>query len=153
IKIYISLNKTSMKRNVLLFVALAAVLGTGCVSQKKYKKLEASHQQLQQSTRELRAEQQECQSKLTASTTRVNSIEEQLASERSNVAALQAALDKCLTSTSQGNVNIAKLVDEIKSSNQYIQHLINAKHKSDSLLMVLTNNLTRSLSREEMQDV
>jgi chemotaxis protein MotB len=30
---------------------------------------------------------------------------------------------------------------------------VNAKNKSDSLNMVLTNNLTRSLSREEMRDV
>jgi hypothetical protein len=56
---------------------------------------------------------------------------------------------KCLNSSSQGNVNISKLVDEINSSNKYIQQLVNAKNKSDSLNMVLTNNLTRSLSREE----
>jgi len=31
--------------------------------------------------------------------------------------------------------------------------LVNLKNKSDSLNMVLTNNLTRSLSREELQDV
>jgi chemotaxis protein MotB len=30
---------------------------------------------------------------------------------------------------------------------------VNAKNKSDSLNMVLTNNLTRSLSQQEMQDV
>jgi chemotaxis protein MotB len=50
-------------------------------------------------------------------------------------------------------VNVSKLVDEINSSNKYIQELIASKNKSDSLNMVLTNNLTRSLSREEMQDV
>src|SRR5690606_36114835 len=76
-----------------------------------------------------------------------------LSAERANVTALQASLDKCLNSTTQGNVNISKLVDEIKSSNQYIQHLVNTKNKSDSLNMVLTNNLTRSLSREELRDV
>src|SRR5690606_27617712 len=54
---------------------------------------------------------------------------------------------------SQGNVNISKLVDEINASNRYIQHLVNTKNKSDSLNMVLTNRLTRSLSREEMKDV
>src|SRR5690606_10253029 len=84
---------------------------------------------------------------------RVKSLEEQIASERNNLNSLQAALDKCLTSTSQGNVNIAKLVDEITASNKYIQHLIAAKNKSDSLNMILTNNLTRSLSREELKDV
>jgi len=52
-----------------------------------------------------------------------------------------------------GNVNVSKLVDEINASNKYIQELIASKSKSDSLNMVLTNNLTRSLSKDEMQDV
>src|SRR5690606_36736622 len=66
------------------------------------------------------------------------------------LASLQGSLDNSIT---QGNVNISKLVDEINASNKYIQHLINTKNKSDSLNMVLTNNLTRSLSHEEMRDV
>ena len=49
--------------------------------------------------------------------------------------------------------NIAKLVDQINESNQYIRHLVEVKSKSDSLNMVLTNNLTRSLSKEEMKEV
>ena len=34
-----------------------------------------------------------------------------------------------------------------------IRHLVEVKSKSDSLNMVLTNNLTRSLSREELKEV
>ncbi|HEY0611475.1 MAG TPA: OmpA family protein [Chitinophaga sp.] len=96
---------------------------------------------------------QQSQRDLTGATTRVQSLEEQIAAQRNSLASLQAALDKCLSSTSEGNVNISKLVDEINASNKYIQHLVNTKNKSDSLNMVLTNNLTRSLSREEMRDV
>jgi chemotaxis protein MotB len=90
---------------------------------------------------------------LSAAIVRVKSLEEQIASEKSNIASLQDALNKCLTSSNQGNVNISKLVDEINSSNKYIQQLVNTKNKNDSLNLVLTNNLTRSLSREEMKDV
>ncbi len=54
---------------------------------------------------------------------------------------------------SQNNVSIEKLVDQINESNQYIRHLVEVKSKSDSLNMVLTNNLTRSLSKEEMKEV
>jgi chemotaxis protein MotB len=50
-------------------------------------------------------------------------------------------------------VSIEKLVDQINESNQYIRHLVNVKSKSDSLNMVLTNNLTRSLSKEELKEV
>ena len=51
------------------------------------------------------------------------------------------------------NVNISKLVDQINESNQYIRHLVEVKSKSDSLNVVLTNNLTRSLSKEELKEV
>ncbi len=45
------------------------------------------------------------------------------------------------------------MVDQINESNQYIRHLVEVKSKSDSLNMVLTNNLTRSLSQDEMKEV
>ena len=143
-----------MKLSVLPVAIIAvAILAQGCVSTKKYKDLESSYSALQNKQSELDKQYQQGQQGLSASTTRVKSLEEQLAAERSNVTALQAALDKCLTSSGQGNVNISKLVDKINTSNKYIQHLVNTKNKSDSLNLVLTNNLTRSLSREEMSDV
>lgn len=129
------------------------VLGTGCVSNKKFAQLQSNYSQLQNQNRELDGKYQSSQRDLSVATSRVQSLEEQIAAQRTGLAALQAALDKCLNSTSQGNVNISKLVDEINASNKYIQHLVNTKNKSDSLNMVLTNNLTRSLSREELRDV
>ncbi len=68
-------------------------------------------------------------------------------------AALQGSLDQSLKQSAQGSVNISKLVDEINASNKYIKQLVDAKSKSDSLNMVLINNLTRSLNRNELQDV
>lgn len=132
---------------------ILATVGQGCVSNKKYKELQASYNDLQMKSRDLNGKFQSSQQELSGSSSRVKSLEEQIASEKANVASLQEALNKCLNSTSQGNVNISKLVDEINASNKYIQHLVNTKNKSDSLNMVLTNNLTRSLSREEMRDV
>ena len=66
---------------------------------------------------------------------------------------MQGSLDKSLQQNSQGNINISKLVDEINASNRYIKQLVDTKSKSDSLNVVLTNNLTRSLSREELKEV
>jgi len=143
-----------MRLSILPLAAIATVLlSQGCVSNKKYNELQANYTDLQAKAKELNGKYNESQQGLSASITRVKSLDEQIAAERSNARALQAALDKCLTSSGQGNVNISKLVDEINSSNKYIQHLVNTKNKSDSLNMVLTNNLTRSLSREEMKDV
>ncbi len=66
---------------------------------------------------------------------------------------LKKSLDQSLASSAQGSINISKLVDEINASNQYIKQLVEAKSKSDSLNMVLTNNLTRSLSTAELKEV
>lgn len=143
-----------MKTLILSSASLVMItLATGCVSNKKFAQLQTSYNDLQNQNRELDGRYQSTQRELTGAKTRVESLEEQIAAQRTGLAALQAALDKCLNSTSQGNVNISKLVDEINASNRYIQHLVNTKNKSDSLNMVLTNNLTRSLSREEMRDV
>lgn len=143
-----------MKLSILPVALIAVVLlSQGCISSKKYNDLQTNYTDLQTKNSDLTKKYDESQQGLSSATGRVKSLEEQLAAERSNLAALQAALDKCLTSGSQGNMNISKLVDEINSSNKYIQHLVNTKNKSDSLNVVLTNNLTRSLSREEIKDV
>jgi chemotaxis protein MotB len=132
---------------------VVAGLATSCVSNKKYKELNDNYTQLQNSTRDLSVKYQTSEQGLAVANNRIKSLEEQIASEKSNTLALQDALNKCLNSSSQGNVNISKLVDEINSSNKYIQQLVNTKNKSDSLNMVLTNNLTRSLSQQEVKDV
>lgn len=132
---------------------IAIVLVSSCVSTKKYTALQTNYDSLQRKHKDLDIRFLNSQQDLATANTRVKSLEDQIAGERSNMRALQAALDKCLTSSNQGNTNISKLVDEINSSNKYIQQLIASKNKSDSLNMVLTNNLTRSLSREEMKDV
>ncbi|MGF7041617.1 OmpA family protein [Mucilaginibacter lappiensis] len=138
---------------LILALLIVAVTAQSCVSTKKYKELNANYTQLQNSTRDLSVKYQTSEQQLAVANGRVKSLEDQLASERANVKVLQDALNKCLNSTNQGSVNISKLVDEINSSNKYIQQLVNAKSKSDSLNMVLTNNLTRSLSQQELSDV
>lgn len=134
-------------------IGIAMLAATGCVSTKKFNSLQSKYNSLYQTNSELTRQGEECKGNLDRATVQIKSLQEQINAEREHVKSLQSALDKCLTSSNQGNVNISKLVDEINASNKYIQELIASKSKSDSLNMVLTNNLTRSLSREEMQDV
>lgn len=143
----------NIRRVLPITVLLGGLLMTSCVSNKKYTALDAQYKDLGQLY-------QKTQLELTESRAKVKSLEDQLEYERKNNAALkeayaklQGTLDQSIAQNSQGNVNISKLVDEINASNKYIQHLVNTKNKSDSLNMVLTNNLTRSLSREELKDV
>lgn len=136
-----------MKKNVFLLTMVAGVLLiSSCASKKDL-------ENCQNENRELTANYQNTKEELAASKARVASLEEQLAQQKKNVAALQNALDKSLVNANANNINISKLVDQINESNQYIRHLVEVKSKSDSLNMVLTNNLTRSLSREEMKEV
>lgn len=124
-----------------------------CVSTKKYQSLQTEYASLQSRNEATAKERDDFKSSLSSANVRIEGLENQLRAGNSQIASLQSALDKCLTSASQGNVNISKLVDEINASNKYIQQLIASKNKSDSLNMVLTNNLTRSLSTDEMRDV
>ena len=136
---------------LLLFVL--AALTQGCVSNKKYAELQSNYNRLQDTNRNLMQSYQVTQQELSGSRTRVTSLEEQIEAAKANAAALQSALSQCLAGNNQGNVKIAKLADQISASSRYIQHLVNLKNKSDSLNMVLTNNLTRSLTPDETKDV
>ena len=114
----------------------------------------------QKENKELTGNYQTAKEDLAASKARVAALEEQLNAskellkqQKADYAALQASLDKSLTNAGDNNINISKLVDQINESNQYIRHLVEVKSKSDSLNMVLTNNLTRSLSKEESKEV
>ena len=142
------------KRNVLTITMFAGLLAfSSCASKKDLVNC-------QNENRELTGNYQTAKEDLAASKARVAALEEQLNAskellkqQKQDYAALQASLDKSLTNAGDNNVNISKLVDQINESNQYIRHLVEVKSKSDSLNMVLTNNLTRSLSKEEMKEV
>ena len=133
-----------MKKNVIIISLVAVTLFASCVSKKD---LVAC----QQENKSLQANYLDTKEKLAASTARATSLEEQLKQQEKAYKALQRSLDKSLTNASQNNVSIEKLVDQINESNKYIRHLVEVKSKSDSLNMVLTNNLTRSLSKEELK--
>ncbi len=130
----------------ILSLTMAALLMTGCASKKDLLNCQSEN-------RTLTNNYQDAKEQLAASNARVQSLEEQLAQAKRDYAKLQRSLDKSLTNASQNNVSIEKLVDQINESNQYIRHLVEVKSKSDSLNMVLTNNLTRSLSKEELKEV
>ena len=135
-----------MKKSVFMISLAAAFLLTSCVAKKD---LEAC----QQENKSLQANYLDTKEKLASATARAASLEQQLKQQEKAYKALQRSLDKSLTNASQNNVSIEKLVDQINESNKYIRHLVEVKSRRDSLNMVLTNNLTRSLSKEELKEV
>ena len=137
-----------MKQTKIFVMAMMAValMATSCASKKDL-------QNCQSENRELTANYQATKEKLAAAEASLAAAQEQLSSTKKDYAKLQNSLDKSLTNANQNNISIEKLVDQINESNQSSRHLVEVKSKSDSLNMVLTNNLTRSLSREEMKEV
>jgi len=136
-----------MKKNLLLIAVVSGAMLLGsCASKKDLDNCKLENSRLTTSY-------QDSKEQLAAANARITALQEQLAQCSETNTALQKSLDKSLTNTSDNNVNIAKLVDQINESNQYIRHLVETKSKSDSLNMVLTNNLTRSLSKEDLKEV
>jgi len=143
-----------MKKSIVWMTAMALVfLASSCASKKDLENCRLDNLNLQNENKELNTSYQVAKEQLAAANARVTSLEEQLAQQKKAYVALQRSLDKSLTNANQNNVSIEKLVDQINESNQYIRHLTELKSKSDSLNMVLTNNLTRSLSKEELKEV
>ena len=141
-----------MKKSFIL-IAVSALILSSCGSKKELVACQETNKSLSESL-------QTAKEDLAAKNARIASLEEQqkgmqqmLKAAEEKYDKLQAALDKSLTNASQNNISIEKLVDQINESNQYIRHLVEVKSKSDSLNMVLTNNLTRSLSQDEMKEV
>lgn len=151
-------------KKTILLLALAAGVMTSCVTKKSLTDCQTSNQQLQEQLQAAQLRYEALQkeyndAKISLATSQTGSsslearnkdLEKQLKEKNNALRDMQKLLDKTIM---QGGTNISKLVDEVNSSNKYIQQLVNAKSKSDSLNLALTNKLTRSLSREELRDV
>ena len=141
-----------MKKSIII-AASAAILLSGCASKKEL-------QSCRDENKALGSNLLSAKEDLAGKNARITSLEEQqrglqqaLKAAEAKYDKLQESLNQSLKNANQNNVSIEKLVDQINESNQYIRHLVEVKSKSDSLNMVLTNNLTRSLSKEELKEV
>lgn len=143
-----------MKIRSILFPVLAgALMLSSCASKKEFEALKAENAELKLQNQDARINLAECNANSKNLQDRLAEEQRRVADLRKDYQTLQGSLDKSLQQNNQGNINISKLVDEINASNRFIKQLVEAKTKSDSLNMVLTNNLTRSLSRDELQEV
>lgn len=145
-------------KNLKLFVpALAVLLMTGCVSKKKLAEVQGNYDTLKTEHAALQKDYNEAQVRIAEYTADSKSLAARLKEEQERNKEMREAYSKLQSSyqsnVQQGNVNISKLVDEINASNKFIKQLVDAKTKSDSLNQALTNKLTRSLTRQEMNDV
>jgi chemotaxis protein MotB len=139
-----------MKFSILPVALIAASALTSCVSQKKYDELQSKFNSAYSDNQGCQTELAVAKAKLANFESNQGQYENTVQSERNQIKQLQEQLKNCING---GSKNVSELVNEINQSNKYIKHLVDAKSKSDSLNMVLTNNLTRSLSSNEAKDV
>ena len=146
-----------MKRLLYVVAFATLILTTSCVSKKKFVDLQNNYNRLQTDYATLQGNYNDAKVKIAEYTSDSKSLSARLADEQKRNTELkqqyQSLMRNYNSNVSQGQVNISKLVDEINASNKFIKQLVEAKSKSDSLNQALTNKLTRSLTREEMQDV
>lgn len=133
--------------------ALLGMMSTSCVTNKKYSELQGKYDELQSSYNSTREELINCNADTRNLQQQLQAAQQSNGELKQGMAELKNTLDKSMDANAQGSVNIAKLVDEINASNKYIKQLVDAKSKSDSLNIALTNKLTRSLSTDELKEV
>ena len=132
---------------------LVGTMATSCVSNKKYAQLKEQYNEMELMYGSTRDDLLNCNSDVRNLQTQLENANNANSQLRSDLNDVKKALAKSMEQNSQGNVNISKLVDEINASNKYIKQLVDAKSKSDSLNIALTNKLTRSLNTDELRDV
>lgn len=140
-------------KKVFLFAATAAILLSSCASKKELMSCRDENKSLTSNLQSTREDLAGKNARITSLEEQLRGMQQALKTSEQKYAKLQESLDKSLSNASQNNISIEKLVDQINESNQYIRHLVEVKSKSDSLNMVLSNNLTRSLSKEELKEV
>lgn len=140
-------------KKVILFAATAAILLSSCASKKELMSCREENKSLTSNLQSTREDLAGKNARITSLEEQLRGMQQALKTSEQKYAKLQESLDKSLSNASQNNISIEKLVDQINESNQYIRHLVEVKSKSDSLNLVLSNNLTRSLSKEELKEV
>lgn len=140
-----------MKTLKFCVIALAGALVLGsCASKKDLVAAQQKYDNCATENKDLMVSLAEYKARTAALEGQVNEKNAALKEMNAALKEMKTSLDN---SINQGGANISKLVDEINASNKYIKQLIEAKSKSDSLNMALSNRLTRSLSKEELKDV
>ncbi len=140
-------------KHLFLGFALVGIMSTSCVPNKKYAELQTKYDELQTTYGSTREDLINCNANTRNLESQLQAAKQGNLELKKGMQDLKNTLDKSMDANAQGSVNIAKLVDEINASNQYIKQLVEAKSKSDSLNIALTNRLTRSLTTDEMKEV
>jgi chemotaxis protein MotB len=149
-----------MNLGKILAVGIMAIMMTSCVSRRQFNALNENYNQCvtnigerQREIQNLNGTINDKNSEIQNLRTTISGLNSENTLLRNQGNALKSSLDACLANTGKGSANIDRLISEINSSNAYIKQLISVNARNDSLNLVLSNRLKRSLDNVNDEDV
>ncbi|GAA0872162.1 OmpA family protein [Gangjinia marincola] len=141
-----------MKR-IMLLSATAAILLTGCVSNKKYAELEAEQQRTQDLLNTATVKLNACLADEAAARARLSALKEEVANLRKSNNDLISTQGNLTTLSAKGAENLEKSLESLKEKDLQITRLQDALTRKDSVTLALVTNLKRSLSDQNDEDI
>ncbi len=129
-----------------MWMAFAVISLSSCVSKKQFDSLQLNYQSCLENAGQKESTIQGLNAKIDGLQNQANLLKNQNDQ-------LAKSLSDCLSNTKNSSVNINQLIGEIQSSNGYIKKLIASAGKKDSLNLVLSDRLKRSLDDLNDRDV
>lgn len=160
-----------MLHRITLLALASVLLLSSCVSSKKYKDLQAEHENLSQSLDETRKKLRDCEEEKSGISDQlsmkenewmnkrkelngqVNRLQEELDFQRKNNTNLLARLEDLSVLTRTESENVRRSLDQLNEQSKYIRDMTEAMQRKDSMNLALVMNLKRSLADVNDEDV
>lgn len=120
-----------------LMAAVVAMSFSSCSSKKELLSCQEENKSLMTNWQGTKEDLAAAKAQISGLNSQISGLNAQLKAQEKTNAEIQRALDKSLSTGTMSNANIAKLVEQIGTSNQYIRYLTEMKSKSDSLNLSL----------------
>lgn len=101
----------------------------------------------------VRNDYQKSREELAAESAKVVALQQQLSDCQSSKAELQNSLNSSISSAGQSNQQIQRLLDQVNELTQSNRKIQQAKSQADSLKLALADNVTNSLTKEEIREI
>ena len=149
-----------MTYKLLLPIVVLAIIGSSCVSSKKFKSLNAEYDALKGTNATTQSDLTKCQSDYSGLMNQKKSLEDQVSSLNSQISLLKenntqalAQLENMSVISKQQSESIKQSMENLGMKDAYIQTLQQQMAQKDSLNMALVMNLKGAIGNLEDQDI
>jgi chemotaxis protein MotB len=140
-------------KKIFYLAVLIPLIGTGCVSKKKFNEQVAKYDELSQLYDRLALELKNCQDQNAQKTDRIRTLEEDIEALKANSNAMLNQLADLAVITKEQAESIRKSMENINAKEVYIRDLQRSMAYKDSLNLALIMNLKRALIDVDDSDI